>query len=68
MPTPPSTSQKARWPELGIRVLEPGETMRLDMRLDVIESRGPVEPPERRHYSPLVPRRSRRYSETWVSG
>src|SRR5689334_17326374 len=23
------------WPELGMRVLEPGETMRLDMRLDV---------------------------------
>ena len=25
-----------RWPELGMRVLDPGEEMRLDMRLDVI--------------------------------
>ena len=27
---------EGEWPELGLRVLEPGETMRLDMRLDVI--------------------------------
>jgi aldose 1-epimerase len=25
-----------QWPELGMRVLEPGEEMRLDLRLDVI--------------------------------
>ena len=25
-----------QWPELGMRVLEPGEAMRLDMRLEVI--------------------------------
>ena len=27
---------EADWPELGMRVLEPGETMSLDMRLDVV--------------------------------
>jgi aldose 1-epimerase len=27
---------EAEWPELGLRVLEPGETMRLTMRIDVI--------------------------------
>ena len=27
---------EARWPELGMRVLEPGEAMRLEMRLEVI--------------------------------
>ena len=27
---------EADWPELGMRVLEPGEQMRLDMRLDVV--------------------------------
>jgi aldose 1-epimerase len=27
---------ESEWPELGMRVLEPGEEMRLDMRLDVV--------------------------------
>jgi hypothetical protein len=27
---------EATWPELGLRVLEPGETMSLAMRVDVI--------------------------------
>ena len=27
---------EAQWPELGMRVLEPGEAMRLDMRLEVM--------------------------------
>jgi len=27
---------EAEWPDLGLRVLEPGETMRLDLRLEVI--------------------------------
>lgn len=33
---------EAQWPELGIRILEPGEEMRLDMRIDVrpVERRG----------------------------
>jgi len=29
---------EGEWPELGMRVLEPGEEMRLDMRLDVTPS------------------------------
>ena len=29
-------ASEAEWPELGLRVLEPGEEMRLDMRLDVL--------------------------------
>ncbi len=27
---------ESEWPELGMRVLDPGETMSLDMRLEVI--------------------------------
>ena len=44
MPMPRSTRRKSEWPELGMRVLEPGEAMSLDMRLEVVpHSAVPVE-------------------------
>jgi len=50
------------WPELGMRVLEPGEAVSLDMRLEVIPNRGAVqvEAWKTALYSPRLQRRSRR--------
>ena len=59
------SAPEAEWPELGMRVLEPGETMELDRRLEV-SARNSRRRLNARKAASIARFRCR--SETWVSG